>query len=45
MNLNVFMERILLPNFSLKPPEKGEMETMTVSEDVSLQGNVARDRG
>jgi len=35
MNLNVFLERQKYPNYRLKAPANGELQTMIVHEPVS----------
>jgi hypothetical protein len=35
MNLNVFLERQAFPNYQLKVPANGELQTMIVYEPVS----------
>jgi len=35
MNLNVFLGRQSMPNYTLKPPASGKLETVTVSKDTA----------
>ncbi|TKA75307.1 hypothetical protein B0A55_07612 [Friedmanniomyces simplex] len=34
MNLNIFLGREAMPNFTLKPPSDGQLQTVTVSKDT-----------
>lgn len=36
LNLNVFLERGELPKVSLKAPENGQLQKITVKEEVSI---------
>jgi phenylalanyl-tRNA synthetase beta chain len=39
LNLNIFLQRTTIPKFALKPPADGQLQTITVKEEVSMDLN------